>query len=38
VAELGDLIHDSQAQEFEAAALTLRRQGVWNLLDVLTDP
>ena len=36
--ELGDLISDSKAQDpFEAAALTLRRQGVWNLLDVLTD-
>jgi RNA polymerase sigma factor (sigma-70 family) len=36
--ELGDLIYDSQAQTpLEAATLTLRRQGVWNLLDVLTD-
>jgi RNA polymerase sigma factor (sigma-70 family) len=36
--ELGDLIYDSQAQDpFEAAALTLRRQGVWKMLDLLTD-
>jgi RNA polymerase primary sigma factor len=36
--ELGDFIYDSQAQDpFEAAALTLRRQGVWKMLDVLTD-
>jgi RNA polymerase sigma factor (sigma-70 family) len=36
--ELGDLIYDSQAQTpFEAAALTLRRQGVWKMLDLLTD-
>ncbi len=36
--ELGDLIYDSQAQTpFEAAALTLQRQGVWKMLDLLTD-
>jgi RNA polymerase primary sigma factor len=36
--ELGDLIYDSRAQTpFEAAALTLRRQGVWKMLDLLTD-
>jgi DNA-directed RNA polymerase sigma subunit (sigma70/sigma32) len=39
VAELGDLIYDSQARSpFESAALTLRRQGVWKMLDLLTDP
>ena len=37
-AELGDLIYDSEAQTpFEAAAHTLRRQGVWKMLDLLTD-
>jgi RNA polymerase sigma factor (sigma-70 family) len=36
--ELGDLICDSQAQTpFEATALALRRQGVWKMLDLLTD-
>jgi RNA polymerase primary sigma factor len=37
-AELGDLICDPGAQTpFETAALTLRRQGVWKMLDRLTD-
>jgi RNA polymerase sigma factor (sigma-70 family) len=37
-AELGDLIRDPEAQTpFEALALSLRRQGVHKMLDLLTD-
>ena len=37
-AELGDFIQDTEAQgPFEAAALTLRQEDLWRMLDSLTD-
>ncbi|MGH2768850.1 MAG: sigma-70 family RNA polymerase sigma factor, partial [Actinomycetota bacterium] len=37
-AELGDFIQDTDAQgPFEAAALTLRQEDLWRMLDSLTD-
>jgi RNA polymerase primary sigma factor len=37
-AELGDFIQDTEAQgPFEAAALTLRQEDLWKMLDSLTD-
>ncbi|HEU5003381.1 MAG TPA: sigma-70 family RNA polymerase sigma factor [Actinomycetota bacterium] len=37
-AELGDFIQDTEAQgPFEAAALTLRQEDLWRMLDALTE-